>query len=180
MLNSLLDFLAHGLLHFSWWQLVLYTLIATHITIIGVTVYLHRCQAHRALELHPIVSHFFRFWLWMTTGMVTREWVAIHRKHHAKCETEEDPHSPQTRGLKKVLAEGADRAREIAAGKFLPCCSTAAAMAVAISLVRSTVLPMPWMAAKKLTDSVRGSPGRIWPASRSSSRCRHPMLKSSS
>jgi len=104
----LLDFLAHGLLHFSWWQLVVYTLIVTHITIIGVTVYLHRCQAHRALELHPIASHFFRFWLWMTTGMLTGQWAAIHRKHHAKCETEEDPHSPQTRGIWKVLLEGAE------------------------------------------------------------------------
>jgi stearoyl-CoA desaturase (Delta-9 desaturase) len=108
LLNSLLDFLAHGLLHFSWWQLVVYTLVVTHITIIGVTVYLHRCQAHRALELHPIVSHFFRFWLWMTTGMLTGQWAAIHRKHHAKCETEEDPHSPQTRGIWKVLLEGAE------------------------------------------------------------------------
>ena len=108
MLNSLLDFLAHGLFRFSWWQLVVYTLIATHITIIGVTVYLHRCQAHRALDLHPAVSHFFRFWLWMTTGMLTGQWAAIHRKHHAKCETEEDPHSPQTRGIWKVLLEGAE------------------------------------------------------------------------
>ncbi|MEX3814157.1 fatty acid desaturase [Paraburkholderia sp. BR13439] len=108
MLNSLLDFLAHGLLHFSWWQLIVYTLIVTHITIIGVTVYLHRCQAHRALDLHPIASHFFRFWLWMTTGMLTGQWAAIHRKHHAKCETEEDPHSPQTRGIWKVLLEGAE------------------------------------------------------------------------
>jgi stearoyl-CoA desaturase (delta-9 desaturase) len=104
----LLDFLAHGLLRFSWWQLVLYTLAVTHVTIIGVTVYLHRCQAHRALELHPVVSHFFRFWLWMTTGMLTGQWAAIHRKHHAKCETEEDPHSPQTRGIWKVLLEGAE------------------------------------------------------------------------
>jgi stearoyl-CoA desaturase (delta-9 desaturase) len=108
LLNSLLDFLAHGLLRFSWWQLVVYTLVATHITIIGVTVYLHRCQAHRALDLHPAVSHFFRFWLWMTTGMLTGQWAAIHRKHHAKCETEEDPHSPQTRGIWKVLLEGAE------------------------------------------------------------------------
>ncbi|MPW09744.1 acyl-CoA desaturase [Paraburkholderia sp. CNPSo 3155] len=108
MLNSLLDFLAHGLLNFSWWQLVVYTLIVTHVTIIGVTVYLHRCQAHRALDLHPIASHFFRFWLWMTTGMLTGQWAAIHRKHHAKCETEEDPHSPQTRGIWKVLLEGAE------------------------------------------------------------------------
>ncbi len=108
MLNSLLDFLAHGLLRFSWWQLVVYTLVATHITIIGVTVYLHRCQAHRALDLHPAVSHCFRFWLWMTTGMVTGPWAAVHRKHHAKCETEEDPHSPQTRGIWKVLLGGAE------------------------------------------------------------------------
>ena len=108
MLNSLLDFLAHGVLHFSWWQIVLFAAVVTHITIIGVTVYLHRCQAHRALDMHPIASHFFRFWLWMTTGMLTGQWAAIHRKHHAKCETEEDPHSPQTRGIWKVLLEGAE------------------------------------------------------------------------
>ena len=108
MLNSLLDFLAHGLLHFSWWQILLFVAVVTHITIVGVTVYLHRCQAHRALELHPVVSHFFRFWLWMTTGMLTGQWASIHRKHHAKCETEEDPHSPQTRGIWKVLLEGAE------------------------------------------------------------------------
>ncbi|MBI0327539.1 MULTISPECIES: DesA family fatty acid desaturase [Burkholderia] len=108
MLNSVLDFLAHGLLHFSWWQIVLFTLVATHITIVAVTIYLHRCQAHRALDLHPAVSHFFRLWLWMSTGMLTGQWAAIHRKHHAKCETEEDPHSPQTRGIWKVLLEGAE------------------------------------------------------------------------
>ncbi|HAF56482.1 MAG TPA: acyl-CoA desaturase [Thauera sp.] len=83
-------------------------LVLTHITIAAVTIFLHRHQAHRALDLHPIPSHFFRFWLWLTTGMVTKEWAAIHRKHHAKCETEEDPHSPQTRGLRKVLWEGAE------------------------------------------------------------------------
>ncbi|MDP5009174.1 MAG: acyl-CoA desaturase, partial [Glaciimonas sp.] len=80
----------------------------THITIAAVTIYLHRHQAHRGLDLHAIPSHFFRFWLWLTTGMVTKEWAAIHRKHHAKCETEEDPHSPVTRGIKKVLFEGAE------------------------------------------------------------------------
>ena len=96
------------MLHFSWWQILLFVAVVTHITIIGVTVYLHRCQAHRALDLHPIASHFFRFWLWMTTGMLTGQWAAIHRKHHAKCETEEDPHSPQTRGIWKVLLEGAE------------------------------------------------------------------------
>lgn len=93
---------------FSWWQVALFALAVTHVTIIGVTVYLHRCQAHRALELHPIASHFFRAWLWMTTGMLTGQWAAIHRKHHAKCETEEDPHSPQTRGIWKVFLEGAE------------------------------------------------------------------------
>jgi stearoyl-CoA desaturase (delta-9 desaturase) len=108
LLNSLLDFLANGFLRFAWWQIVLFALVATHITIIGVTVYLHRCQAHRALDLHPVASHFFRFWLWMTTGMLTGQWAAIHRKHHAKCETEEDPHSPQTRGIWKVMLEGAE------------------------------------------------------------------------
>ncbi|AJX71620.1 DesA family fatty acid desaturase [Burkholderia pseudomallei] len=108
MLNSLLDFLSNGLLRFSWWQIVLFTLAVTHVTIVGVTVYLHRSQAHRALDLHPIMSHFFRAWLWMTTGMLTGQWAAIHRKHHAKCETEEDPHSPQTRGIWKVLLEGAE------------------------------------------------------------------------
>ncbi|MGI4815994.1 MAG: DesA family fatty acid desaturase [Janthinobacterium lividum] len=115
MFDTVLNFLAHGLLGWSWWELVLYTLAVTHVTIIGVTVYLHRCQAHRALELHPVISHFFRFWLWCTTGMLTREWTAIHRKHHAKCETEEDPHSPQTRGLRKVLWQGAELYRVEAA-----------------------------------------------------------------
>jgi fatty-acid desaturase len=83
-------------------------MVVTHITIASVTIYLHRHQAHRALELHPIPSHFFRFWLWLTTGQVTKEWAAIHRKHHAKCDTEEDPHSPVTRGIKKVFWEGAE------------------------------------------------------------------------
>jgi stearoyl-CoA desaturase (delta-9 desaturase) len=98
----------NGLLDLPWWGYIVVTLVLTHITIAGVTIFLHRHQAHRALDLHPIPSHFFRFWLWLTTGMVTREWAAIHRKHHARCETEEDPHSPQTRGIKKVLFEGAE------------------------------------------------------------------------
>jgi stearoyl-CoA desaturase (Delta-9 desaturase) len=108
ILNAVLDFLSNGLLHASTWQIVMYALVVTHITIAAVTIYLHRSQAHRALDLHAIPSHFFRFWLWITTGMVTKEWAAIHRKHHAKCETEEDPHSPITRGIKKVLLEGAE------------------------------------------------------------------------
>ena len=97
-----------GLMHLSLWQMVVATLVLTHITIVSVTVYLHRYSAHRALELSPVLQHFFRFWLWLTTGMGTREWTAIHRKHHALCETEEDPHSPQVLGLKKVLLEGAE------------------------------------------------------------------------
>jgi stearoyl-CoA desaturase (delta-9 desaturase) len=108
VLNVAIDLLARGLLDLSWWQIVLYTLVTTHITIASVTLFLHRSQAHRALELGPIPSHFFRFWLWLGTGMVTREWVAIHRKHHAKCETEDDPHSPQTRGIDTVLWRGAE------------------------------------------------------------------------
>jgi len=95
--------LFNGLLDLPWWGLVLFTLGLTHITIASVTIYLHRNQAHRALDLHPLVSHFFRFWLWLTTGMVTKEWAAIHRKHHAKCETADDPHSPQVHGINKVL-----------------------------------------------------------------------------
>lgn len=97
-----------GLIDLPWWGYVLVALGLTHITIAAVTIFLHRSQAHRAVDLHPVVSHFFRFWLWLTSGMVTKEWVAIHRKHHAKCETPEDPHSPQTRGIKKVFWEGSE------------------------------------------------------------------------
>jgi stearoyl-CoA desaturase (delta-9 desaturase) len=112
VVQAVLGFLDSGLLDATGWQIVAYTLLATHVTIAAVTIYLHRCQAHRALDLHPVVSHFFRAWLWLTTGMVTKEWTAIHRKHHAKCETEDDPHSPQTRGIRKVLLEGAELYRE--------------------------------------------------------------------
>ena len=97
-----------GLLDLPWWGYVLAALALTHITIAAVTIFLHRSQAHRAVDLHPLASHFFRFWLWLTSGIVTKEWVAIHRKHHAKCETPEDPHSPQTRGIKKVFWEGSE------------------------------------------------------------------------
>jgi len=104
----LLEFLDGGLLQLSWWQLILAALVLTHVTIAGVTIFLHRSQTHRALDLHPAVAMFFRVWLWLTTGMVTKEWVAIHRKHHAKCETADDPHSPQTRGIKAVLWTGSE------------------------------------------------------------------------
>jgi stearoyl-CoA desaturase (delta-9 desaturase) len=101
-----------GLIQLPWWGYVVVLLALTQITILGVTLYLHRCQAHRALDLHPIISHFFRFWLWLTTGMVTKEWAAIHRKHHAKVETHEDPHSPVAKGIKKVFWEGAELYRK--------------------------------------------------------------------
>ena len=94
------------------WAYVLITLGLTHITIASVTIFLHRHQTHRALDLHPFISHFFRLWLWLTTGIVTKEWVAIHRKHHARVETEEDPHSPQRLGILKVLLEGSELYRQ--------------------------------------------------------------------
>ena len=93
-----------GVFDLSWWRIAAVGLGLTHLTIVSVTVFLHRHQAHHALALHPAMSHFFRFWLWLTTGMVTREWVAVHRKHHAKCETPEDPHSPQVLGINRLLA----------------------------------------------------------------------------
>ncbi|HLS51746.1 MAG TPA: fatty acid desaturase [Burkholderiaceae bacterium] len=107
-MNTFLNFLANGLLNFSWWEVVIFTLVVTHITIISVTLFLHRSQTHRGLDLHPAAMHFFRFWLWLTTGMVTKEWVAVHRKHHAKCEREGDPHSPMVYGIGKVFFRGAE------------------------------------------------------------------------
>ncbi|HEX6928125.1 MAG TPA: fatty acid desaturase [Gammaproteobacteria bacterium] len=104
MINNLLN----GFLNAPVWAIVLYAVVAMHITVTAVTLYLHRDATHRGLDLHPAVRHFFRLWLWMTTAMLTKDWVAVHRKHHAKCETDEDPHSPQILGLKKVLLEGAE------------------------------------------------------------------------
>jgi stearoyl-CoA desaturase (delta-9 desaturase) len=101
-----------GLLDLPWWGDILVALALTHITIASVTIFLHRHQAHLALDLHPLASHFFRFWLWLTTGTVTKEWASIHRKHHAKCETVDDPHSPQILSIKKVLLEGAELYRK--------------------------------------------------------------------
>lgn len=98
----------YGILNLPWWGNLVALMIMTQMTIFGVTIYLHRCQAHRALQLHPMISHIFRFWLWLTTGMVTLDWVAIHRKHHAKVETDEDPHSPVTKGIKTVFFKGAE------------------------------------------------------------------------
>ena len=107
-LNAAIEWLSYGAWNLSWWQIVLYTLATTHITIASVTIYLHRHQAHRAMDLHPIPGHFFRLWLWLGTGQVTKEWVSIHRKHHAKCETVDDPHSPVAHGIKKVFWQGAE------------------------------------------------------------------------
>ncbi|MCW5626811.1 MAG: fatty acid desaturase [Burkholderiales bacterium] len=105
----------NGLIDLPWWGYIVVALGLTHVTIAATTIFLHRAQAHRALDLGPVPSHFFRFWLWLTTGMVTKEWAAIHRKHHAKCETVEDPHSPQILGIGKVLGEGAELYRAEAA-----------------------------------------------------------------
>ena len=116
-MDHILSFVSGGLLQASWWQIVVFTLVVTHITIVAVTVFLHRSQAHRGLDLHPAVMHFFRFWLWMTTGMVTKEWVAIHRKHHAKCERDGDPHSPMLFGIWKVLFRGAELYRQESTNK---------------------------------------------------------------
>jgi stearoyl-CoA desaturase (delta-9 desaturase) len=107
-MNEIIAFVAGGLLQASWWQVALITLGLTHVTIAAVTIFLHRSQAHRGLDLHPAVMHFFRLWLWLTTGMVTKEWVAIHRKHHARCERDGDPHSPMIYGITKVLFSGAE------------------------------------------------------------------------
>lgn len=101
-----------GIFQLPWWGYVIVLLVFTQLTILSVTLYLHRSQAHRAIEFHPFISHFFRFWLWLTTGQVTKEWTAIHRKHHAKVETDEDPHSPIAKGIKKVFFEGAELYRQ--------------------------------------------------------------------
>ena len=114
---SLLEWAANGFWNLNAWQLVLFTLGMTHVTMLSVTIFLHRHQAHRALDLHPIASHFFRFWLWLTTGQVTREWAAIHRKHHAKCEQPDDPHSPHVYGIKTVLLQGYELYRKEAQNK---------------------------------------------------------------
>ena len=109
---AFLDFLAGGLVQSGFWGLALYLLIATQLTIFSVTLYLHRSQAHRGVDFHPVLAHFFRFWTWLTTSMITREWAAIHRKHHAKCETEEDPHSPMYKGIGTVFWRGVELYRE--------------------------------------------------------------------
>lgn len=113
-LSSIQQLMWYGIFQLPVWGYILVTLALTHVTIVSVTIYLHRHQAHRGLDLHPAVAHFFRFWLWLTTGMVTAEWVAVHRKHHAKCETPDDPHSPQVVGLGEVLWRGTELYRKAA------------------------------------------------------------------
>lgn len=112
MSDSLLQFLTGGLAGLVWWELLIVLLVFTQLTIFSVTLYLHRSQAHRGVDFHPLLNHFFRFWTWLTTSMITKEWVAIHRKHHAKVETEEDPHSPQTKGIGNVFWRGVELYRE--------------------------------------------------------------------
>ncbi len=117
MPDALLHFLTSGVAGLGWLGMLVVLLVFTQLTIFSVTLYLHRSQAHRGVDFHPVLSHFFRFWTWLTTSMITREWVAIHRKHHAKVETEEDPHSPQTRGIGKVFWEGVELYREARADR---------------------------------------------------------------
>lgn len=112
MYDTLISFIARGLTQASWGTWVVYTLVVTQLTIMTMTLYLHRAQSHRGVDFHPILAHFFRFWSWFATGINTKEYVAIHRKHHAKCETEEDPHSPQIAGINKVLWDGVDLYRK--------------------------------------------------------------------
>ena len=112
MPSAILDFLSGGLLQFGWLATLVWLLVATQLTIFAVTLYLHRSQAHRGVDFHPVVAHVFRFWTWLTTSMITREWVAIHRKHHAKCETEDDPHSPRFKGIRTVFWQGVELYRE--------------------------------------------------------------------
>ncbi|MDQ1091143.1 stearoyl-CoA desaturase (delta-9 desaturase) [Xanthomonas sacchari] len=112
MFDAILDFLGNGLLGVGWWGMLAVLLLFTQLTIFAVTLYLHRSQAHRGVDFHPLLAHFFRFWTWFTTSMITKEWVAIHRKHHAKVETEEDPHSPQTKGIARVFWRGVELYRE--------------------------------------------------------------------
>ncbi|MDQ1064448.1 fatty acid desaturase [Stenotrophomonas sp. SORGH_AS_0282] len=112
MLDTLINFLTGGVVGLGWWGMGLVLLVFTQLTIFAVTLYLHRSQAHRGVDFHPVIAHFFRFWTWLTTSMITKEWVAIHRKHHAKVETDEDPHSPVTKGIGTVFWRGVELYRE--------------------------------------------------------------------
>ena len=117
MLDTVLNFLNTGVSHAGWVEKLVYLLIVTQLTIFTVTIFYHRCQTHRGVDLHPVIQHFFRFWGWLTTGMVVKEWVAIHRKHHARVETVDDPHSPQIYGIKKVFWDGVSLYQDAAENK---------------------------------------------------------------
>jgi stearoyl-CoA desaturase (delta-9 desaturase) len=117
MMPDLLSLASRGLTQASWGAWILYFLVTTQGTIVAVTLYLHRSQAHRGVQFHPVIAHLFRLWCWLTTGMVTRQWVAVHRKHHAHCETAEDPHSPQVYGIRTVLWNGVDLYKVAAANQ---------------------------------------------------------------
>ena len=117
MSPDLIDWLLNGLSHASYWQMALYFLVVSQVTMMTTTLYLHRSATHRGADLHPVISHFFRFWSWLTTATVTKEWVAVHRKHHARCETAEDPHSPRFAGINTVLWRGAELYQEAARDK---------------------------------------------------------------
>ena len=119
MFPPLMDWLLAGFSQASYWQMALYFLVASQVTMMTSTLYLHRCATHRGVDLHPLVSHFFRFWSWLTTAMVTKEWVAVHRKHHARCETAEDPHSPRFAGINTVLWRGVELYQKAALDKEL-------------------------------------------------------------
>ncbi|MEO6173077.1 MAG: fatty acid desaturase, partial [Arenimonas sp.] len=114
MPTALLNWLTHGLTLASYGQMAFVLLVLCQLTMMSSTLYLHRSATHRGVDFHPVITHWFRFWSWLSTGMVTKEWVAIHRKHHAKCETEEDPHSPRVKGLSNVLWRGVDLYRDAA------------------------------------------------------------------
>ena len=114
---ALFDWLTHGLTLASYGEVAVVLLVLCQLTMMSSTLYLHRSATHRGVDFHPAITHWFRFWSWLSTGMVTKEWVAIHRKHHAKCETEEDPHSPRVKGLSNVLWRGVDMYRESALDK---------------------------------------------------------------
>lgn len=108
MIDTIIGLLVAGLADWTWWQMLIFFLVTYHLTVITVTVYLHRHMAHQSVDLNPVLRVFFRLWLYFGTGMDPREWTAVHRKHHAVCETEEDPHSPKVYGIKRVLIGGAE------------------------------------------------------------------------
>ena len=140
----ILDWLSRGATQAAYWQMAVYFLVMVQLTIFTTTLYLHRSATHRGVDFHPVLTHFFRFWSWLTTAMVTKEWVGVHRKHHAKCETEEDPHSPRFYGINQVLWRGVELYRTRA---WTRRCwrSTARARPTTGSSATSTRRARPWV-----------------------------------